>query len=158
MVFFDTTNRLLAADHNGARDVYAYQNGHLQLISPGNEDFDAFFVDASNDGSDVFFQTDQGLVGQDTDGESDVYDARIGGGFASQNPPPPPGACAGAECAQAAGQTTAGPPVATAGAANPAVPHKKHKKHKHKKHGKHKKHKGKRHSARSSSANQNLGK
>jgi hypothetical protein len=139
-VFFDTTNRLLAADHNGARDVYAYQNGRLDLISPGTGDYDAFFVDASVDGSDVFFQTDQGLVGQDTDGESDVYDARVGGGFASQNPPPPPGTCAGAECTQAGGKPDASPPMATAGAANPATPHKKHKKHKNKKH-KHKKHK-----------------
>ncbi|MFL5872177.1 MAG: hypothetical protein ACJ75T_01705 [Solirubrobacterales bacterium] len=137
-VFFDTTNRLLAADHNGARDVYAYQNGRLELISPGTEDYDAFFVDASMDGSNVFFQTDQGLVGQDTDGESDVYDARVGGGFASQNPPPPPGSCTGAECAQAGGKPAASPPVSTAGAAEPATPQKK--KHKNKKH-KHKKHK-----------------
>jgi hypothetical protein len=157
-VFFDTTNRLLAADHNGARDVYAYQNGHLDLISPGTEDFDAFFVDASVDGRDVFFQTDQGLVSQDTDGESDVYDARVGGGFASQNPPPPPGSCAGAECAQAGGKPVASPPVATSGAANPVTApkkHKKHKKHKAKKHKKHKKNdqKSKRHSAGSAANN-----
>lgn len=164
MMFFDTTDRLLAADHNGARDVYAYKNGRLDLISPGTEDYDAFFVDASEDGSDVFFQTDQGLVGQDTDGESDVYDARVGGGFASQNPPPPPGTCAGAECAQAGGQPTASPPMSTAAPANSTTAQKKkHKKHKHKnKKHKHKKkgHKGKRQGARSSAANhsRNLGK
>lgn len=161
-MFFDTPKRLLDADHNGARDVYAYRDGRLDLISPGNDGFDAFFVDASLDGSDVFFQTDQGLVGQDTDGESDVYDARVGGGFASQNPPPPPGSCAGAECVQAGGKPAASPPMATTGAANPATPHKKHKhknrKHKGKKHKK-KGQKGKRHSARSSAANdsKNLG-
>lgn len=159
-VFFDTPNRLLSADHNGAKDVYAYRDGRLNLISPGNADFDAFFVDASEDGRDVYFQTGQGLVGQDTDGEGDVYDARVGGGFASQNPPPPPGSCSGAECAQAGGQPTASPPVSTAGAANPAIPQKKkHKKHKHKTK-KHKKkgQKNKRQSSRSANHSRNLGK
>lgn len=145
-VFFDTPIRLLVSDHNGTRDVYAYKNGRLDLISPGNEDFDALFVDASEDGSSVFFQTGQGLVGQDTDGNPDVYVARVGGGFASQNPPPPPGSCQGAECARASGKPAAAPPVATGGAADPATPQKQHKK-KHKKHRKHKqskkhKHKG----------------
>ncbi|HSS43166.1 MAG TPA: hypothetical protein VLK37_11535 [Solirubrobacterales bacterium] len=141
-VFFDTPIRLLAADHNGTRDVYAYKEGRLDLISSGDEDFDATFVDASEDGSSVFFQTNQGLVGQDTDGNADVYVARLGGGFASQNPPPPPGSCQGAECAEAGGQPAGGPPVNTAAVASPATAPKKHKKHKHK-HKKSKKHKHK---------------
>lgn len=113
MMFFDTPTRLLAADHNGTRDVYGYQDGRLTLISPGDEDYGAFFVDASADGSDVFFQTNQGLVEQDVDGNADVYDARVGGGFASQNPPPPPGSCQGAECAEAGSPPSGGPPTAT---------------------------------------------
>ncbi|HEX3240539.1 MAG TPA: hypothetical protein VHR18_10450 [Solirubrobacterales bacterium] len=149
-VFFTSPTRLLAADHNGTKDVYAYKNGNLTLISPGNAGYDAFFVDASEDGSSVFFQTNQGLVKQDVDGNADIYVARIGGGFASQNPPPPPGSCKGAECAEAGGQPAGGPPVTTAGTANPATPRKKHKAHK--KHKSKKKHKGKRPSAGSASA------
>jgi hypothetical protein len=88
-VFFDTPARLTSDDHNGTVDVYSYKDGKQTLISPGDQQYDARFMDASVDGSNVFFTTDQGLVSQDVDGETDVYDARIGGGFASQNQPPP---------------------------------------------------------------------
>jgi hypothetical protein len=50
----------------------------------------------SPDGSDIFFDTTQGLVPQDTDGAPDVYDARVDGGF-----PPEPGPiqpCSGDAC------------------------------------------------------------
>jgi hypothetical protein len=39
----------------------------------------------SPSGNDIFFETYQGLVPQDTDGANDIYDARLGGGF----PPAP---------------------------------------------------------------------
>jgi DNA-binding beta-propeller fold protein YncE len=99
-VFFDSPKRLVTSDHNGTRDVYAYKNGRLTLISPGDAAVDAFFVAASADGRSVFFQTDEGLVSRDDDDESDVYVARVGGGFASQNPPPPPAPCVRAECGE----------------------------------------------------------
>ena len=88
-VYFDTTARLVAADVNGTRDVYAYRDGSTRLISPGNRPFDAIYADATPDGSNIFFTTAQKLVGRDNDESIDVYDARINGGFASQNPPPP---------------------------------------------------------------------
>jgi sugar lactone lactonase YvrE len=99
--FFDSPARLVKADHNGKRDVYMYYKGRLSLISPGDADFDARFVDASADGRDVFFQTDQGLVGRDVDGNTDVYDARVGGGFSAQWPAQPPARCVRTECAEA---------------------------------------------------------
>jgi hypothetical protein len=98
MAFFDTPEKLLAADHNNRRDVYVFQHGQVTLISPADGNFQARFVGASANGRDVFFTTDEGLVGQDTDGAVDMYDARVGGGFASQNPPPPPVSCIRAEC------------------------------------------------------------
>ncbi len=88
-LFFDTPARLVAADVNGESDVYVFQDGKASLISPGNAPFEARFADMSEDGSDVFFTTNQKLVGQDNDDSPDIYDARIGGGLASQNPPPP---------------------------------------------------------------------
>jgi len=96
--YFESQAPLLGADRNATSDVYEYFHGRLTLISPGNRDFAATFADISADGSDVFFQTAQGLVSQDTDQSFDVYDARIGGGLASQNPPPPAVPCAGDAC------------------------------------------------------------
>jgi hypothetical protein len=86
---FTSRKRLVAADANGRGDVYEFQDGRASLISPGNAPFDATFADISEDAHDVFFTTSQKLVGQDNDGELDVYDSRIGGGLALQNPPPP---------------------------------------------------------------------
>jgi hypothetical protein len=143
-VFFDTPTSLVAADSNGRRDVYEYQDGEVRLISPGSGDFEAALADASADGDDVFFATDQGLVGQDIDGELDLYDARIGGGFASQGGPATAGTCAGSDC-----RGPAPPPVILPPAASEAIdgrfqsprprPHKK----KHKKKAQHKKSKAK---------------
>jgi hypothetical protein len=96
LALFDTTARLVAGDHNGTRDVYSYQDGTLTLISPGDQAFSAYYLDASADGSDVFFGTAQALVGRDTDQSIDIYDARVGGGFPEAPPPPPP--CQGDAC------------------------------------------------------------
>jgi hypothetical protein len=46
-------------------------------------------------GSDIFFFSKAQLVGQDTDGLVDVYDARIDGGFPA---PPPKPSCSGDAC------------------------------------------------------------
>jgi len=81
-MFFDTSYPLVAEDHNATRDVYRYLDGQLTLISPGNGPYVARFGDATPDGSDVFFTTDEALVPGDTDQSLDVYDARVGGGFA----------------------------------------------------------------------------
>ncbi|MFL5873392.1 MAG: hypothetical protein ACJ75T_07970 [Solirubrobacterales bacterium] len=110
--YFTTAAALLSADRNAANDVYEYFRGRLTLISPGDADFSATLAGISADGSDVFFTTAQGLVSRDTDGTYDIYDARIGGGFAAQNPPPPPGPCTGDAC-QGAGSSP--PAVATPG-------------------------------------------
>jgi len=109
--FFDTAARLTSADHNGSRDVYAYRNGRVSLISPGDERFDATFVGASADGRDVFFQTDQSLVSRDVDRSTDVYDARVGGGFAAQNPSPAMAPCVRSACTEASSGPVTSPPV-----------------------------------------------
>jgi NHL repeat-containing protein len=98
-VFFDTEDPLLPQDTNGKRDVYEYDTvaERLYLISTGNSSNPSFFVDASPDGHDVFFTGYQSLVKVDTDNLSDLYDARVDGGIASQNAPPAP-ACGGEDC------------------------------------------------------------
>jgi WD40 repeat protein len=111
--FFSTYLPLVGADHNSALDVYEYFEGRLSLISPGSGNFTATLVDISPDGRDVFFTTSQGLVAQDTDRQYDVYDARIGGGLAAQNPPAAQ-PCAGDACQ---GTPSALPAVITPGSA-----------------------------------------
>lgn len=112
-MFFDTASQLVSADLNGRRDVYAYKDGRYALISPGDDTYDAVFVGATDDGQDVFFQTDQGLVSRDVDGNTDVYDARVGGGFASQNPPPAPASCVRSGCEEMSGGPVASPSVSS---------------------------------------------
>jgi Tol biopolymer transport system component len=96
--FFHTTEALVPQDTNGRSDLYEYdaQTGKVHLISSGHDPSESFFMDASADGSNVFFLTRQRLTGWDTDQSLDLYDARIGGGF----PAPPASApqCEGEAC------------------------------------------------------------
>jgi hypothetical protein len=107
-MFFDTAARLVSADHNGSRDVYSYKDGKLSLISPGEGNFTARFADATPDGSVVYFTTNQSLVGQDTDGQIDVYASRVGPVFDQSAPP----------SARCGGETCQGPITSPPGAPN----------------------------------------
>ena len=73
----------------GSPSYSAQNEGCLYLISTGKSESPSYFADASESGNDAFFFTRSQLVGQDKDELQDVYDARVGGGLASQNPPPP---------------------------------------------------------------------
>jgi hypothetical protein len=154
-LYFTTKDGLLAADKNKASDVYQWEaqgagnctgaGGCLDLISSGKNPGGATFLDASADGSDVFFATDESLVASDQ-GALDVYDARIGGGLPV---PEAPIDCIGDAC-QAVPPLAEDPTPATIlqrPYANPPLSFPKAKKtakHKHKKH-KSKHHEGSRH-------------
>ena len=94
-LFFDTSDSLTAKDTNQDQDVYEWRadgvagcsrsQGCIGLISSGRGADGASFVDASADSTDVFFLTDESLVASDP-GSTDLYDARVGGGY-----PDPPG-------------------------------------------------------------------
>ena len=112
-VFFESGDSLVSTDTNlGAPDVYQWEaqgegsctrsGGCVALISSGRSAGGATFIDASSDGSDAFFLTDDSLVGRDP-GAIDLYDARAGGGFPE---PPPPIPCQGDAC-----QFLTSPPV-----------------------------------------------
>jgi hypothetical protein len=110
-VFFDTQDALLPADTNGNHeDVYEYVAGHLHLLSPGTTSDNAWFVNATPSGSDVFILTSQQLLPQDGDTSPDLYDARVAGGF-PYTPPPPP--CSGDACRPAVGAAPPPPLAAT---------------------------------------------
>ena len=89
-VFFDTMEELVPTDENKTWDVYQYDGGEgsgaqLHLISSGASGLPSYFIDATPDGSNVFFVTAQSLLRADTRDDYDLYDARVGGGFAAQN-------------------------------------------------------------------------
>jgi hypothetical protein len=115
-VFFETDQSLVASDSDGpgcevllgtvtsCLDVYEWEapgkgscsvggpgysqlnQGCLYLISQNSDSGPAYFADASASGEDVFFFTTARLVGKDGDELLDIYDARVGGGLAAQNP------------------------------------------------------------------------
>lgn len=82
-VFFSTADPLADGDTNRRIDAYEYDvaTGTQRLLSTGTSSDDSWFMDASADGDDAFFVTREQLVGWDRDGNYDLYDARVGGGF-----------------------------------------------------------------------------
>jgi hypothetical protein len=97
-IFFSSPEPLVRNDVNGKYDVYDYDThtGQVRLITTGQSSSDSLFMEATPDGSDVFFATREKLVASDTDNLYDLYDARVGGGFAGDPPSPPP--CEGDAC------------------------------------------------------------
>jgi NHL repeat-containing protein len=102
--FFETARPLVTGDENDAIDVYEWEDGDLdgegvlRLVSSGRGASDSKFLDASASGRDVFFTARDRLVGIDNDNQVDLYNARVGGGFAAQNPSPAPPPCTGDDC------------------------------------------------------------
>jgi DNA-binding beta-propeller fold protein YncE len=137
-VYFTTLEAMLPQDANGHYDVYRYNapDGSYQLISTGQCNCDSRLAGISPDAHDVFFTTRERLVGIDVDTSADLYDARVNGGIAAQNPNP------GFECNGDACQSPPSPPndptpasssFNGAGNQKPAAKKKKHRKAHHKK-------------------------
>lgn len=103
-VYFESRDALVLTDTNNDTDVYQWQaqgngscarpGGCIALISSGRAAEGDRFVDASEDGTDVFFLTESSLASGDP-GSLDLYDARLGGGFAQ---PPTSIPCIGDSC------------------------------------------------------------
>jgi hypothetical protein len=134
-VFFDSSDSLSLTDTDNAPDAYQWEaqgegscaraGGCISLISDGRSAGGARFIDASADGSDAFFLTSGSLVKADP-GALDLYDARVGGGFAE---PTPPIICEGDACQPLPSQPV-DPTLTTllTGPGNPAVRFPKEKK------------------------------
>jgi hypothetical protein len=108
-VFFDTPDALIPSDTNGKRDVYEWADGRLSLISTGRSDRNSFIVDSSTSTDDVFIATAEGLVPEDKDEGYDVYDVRVGGGFAREDVR----SCGGESCLGEVSGPPSQPPVAS---------------------------------------------
>jgi hypothetical protein len=92
-LFFNSSDALVPQDADGTEDVYQYEppgvggcsaanstfssrsEGCVGLISSGTSAEESAFLDASEDGGDVFFLTYVKLASQDYDNSIDVYDA-----------------------------------------------------------------------------------
>jgi hypothetical protein len=111
-LFFNSNEALVPQDVNGTWDVYQYEppsvggcasssttfgehsGGCVAMLSSGASPEESAFLDASENGDDVFFLTAGKLSRQDNDTSLDVYDARV---CSTQSPclqeaetPPPP--------------------------------------------------------------------
>jgi hypothetical protein len=116
-LFFNSSDALVPSDTNATEDVYQWEppgvggcaeavasfaprnGGCLSLISSGTSASESAFMDASENGDDVFFLTASRLTAKDEDTALDLYDARVGGGEAT---PVKPVECSGDACQQPA--------------------------------------------------------
>src|SRR4051794_23041656 len=121
-IVFGSARPLTPDDTDASDDIYVSSNRSLRLLSigpaGGNGDANAAFLGASADASRIFFETSEGLVPSDTDGQWDIYSAEVptlapppddpggggngnggdgnggnggeGGGAGGPPPPPPP--------------------------------------------------------------------
>jgi hypothetical protein len=90
-VYFNTSQPLVSRDSNHRQDLYEWQSdgsggcarsaGCVELISGGDAPADAYFLDASASGDDVFFTSREQLLPSAQDETVKVYDARVGGGI-----------------------------------------------------------------------------
>ena len=86
-LFFNSPDHLVPAATGDAAKVYEYEpegvgscesaGGCIGLISSGSDVNESAFIDASENGDDVFFVTASRLVQEDSDESYDVYDARV---------------------------------------------------------------------------------
>jgi hypothetical protein len=92
-LFFNSADALAPQDTNGNEDVYQYEpggvggctsasttfgvrsQGCVSLISSGTSAAESAFMDASENGDDIFFVTASKLTAADYDTTNDVYDA-----------------------------------------------------------------------------------
>ncbi len=93
-VVFTTAEPLSPDAKEGVASAYEWTPEGVSLVSAGTAAVGGVVI--SSTGGDVFFTTTQGILPQDTDGQLDVYDARLGAGFPPAVVPPAP--CSGDAC------------------------------------------------------------
>jgi hypothetical protein len=135
----DAIDEAALANLYTCEDVYEWHDGTVSLVSSGIGSKPSRLIGASFSGDDVFFYTGQRLVGWDLDNNTDIYDARIGGGFPEPAAQPPP--CEGESCRGGPSSPPATTGAGTAVFQGPGNPTAKPQKAKRKKHHKKRQHK-----------------
>lgn len=108
-IVFESADPLSPKAVNGLVNAYEWHmqpgwpEGRTSLVSSGDDaepvgekEGRSLNIAITPSGNDIFFTTVRGLLPQDTDGASDLYDARLGQGFPSVETPRQP--CAGDAC------------------------------------------------------------
>jgi hypothetical protein len=96
-------NVVIDSQGDKAHNVYEYHDGNVFLISDGHDvsvagngtGSNVSLLGISQSGADIYFKTASQLVPQDVDTQQDIYDARMGGGFALSASP---AECVGEAC------------------------------------------------------------
>lgn len=104
MVVFESEDPLTegaGSGEPGRLNVYEYDSGHVYYIYGATGD-GAPLYGTDESGDDIFFKAQAGLVPEDTDTQTDIYDARVDGGTRPVNAL----ACSAGSC-----QAESGPPV-----------------------------------------------
>jgi hypothetical protein len=112
-LFFDGFDALAAQATDGKANVYEYEpqgvgscarpGGCVSMLSPGTSSEESAFMDASENGDDVFFVTASRLTPQDVDNNFDVYDAHACSASAPcVSVPVSPPACSSGDACKAA--------------------------------------------------------
>ncbi|MGN6216023.1 MAG: TolB family protein [Solirubrobacterales bacterium] len=73
-VLFSTREALGGGDSGEKLDVYKQSGATTTLVTPGSPEFDATFLGASSDTSDVYYGTAQKVSPSDLDTNSDIYE------------------------------------------------------------------------------------
>ena len=117
-MFFTSPDALVPQAKNKVEDVYQYEppgvgsctterstyssvsEGCVSLISSGTAKEESAFLDASENGEEVFFLTQAPLATSDTDSAYDVYDAHVcsASSLCPPAPAPPAAECSGDSC------------------------------------------------------------
>jgi hypothetical protein len=116
-IVFQSNAALTPQVAGGLHNIYEWHNGEVSLISDGTDSQNhAGLIGIDASGTNVFFTTADELVGQDTDEDVDIYDARIDGGFPAPTPAP---SCSGEACQGPLGGSLSTPLLGSTGA--PAI-------------------------------------
>ncbi len=116
LVFFGSNDPLTGEAAEGEERLYEWAHDQVYLLAAPADPAPHFMGSANEDGSDVFFATDQSLSWADRDARSSIYDARIDGGF--QEPQPGAEPCNAAAEGSCQGSPAVSPSTSTPGTAN----------------------------------------
>ncbi len=111
-IAFETAEPLAAGDDDGTANAYLWHQGQLTRLPGAVNDAPALSLSSGQ----VAYATRAALLPQDVDTASDVYVARVGGGFASQSENP---SCSGEGCQGARRAPSAATVPAFVGPGNP---------------------------------------